>query len=217
LRKNVLIHHRYFVVNAALFFCEGCSLKHAKFRFAASHKVIIAEAAFVEGPASKQLPPATVAGPAQVVKVSVAARRVVNSDINYLPPLPDDNEPWVPENVIEPKKKKAIEGKEEGKAEGKAEGKQEVIAPAKATSKKQASLKEELEKCNYDVTEHLMSPVDVVRKYNGVLEPFQTVNFEDPTKSLGLTQSEADLRLARDGPNEMTPAKGVPECVKFLH
>jgi hypothetical protein len=51
----------------------------------------------------------------------------------------------------------------------------------------------------------------------GLAAAYETsVNAADPKKSLGLTVAEAAMRLARDGPNVLTPPKKVPEWIKFL-
>lgn len=43
-----------------------------------------------------------------------------------------------------------------------------------------------------------------------------SLNCEEPHLSKGITQAEADKRLAEFGPNQLTPPKGLPEWVKFL-
>jgi hypothetical protein len=51
----------------------------------------------------------------------------------------------------------------------------------------------------------------------GLAAAFETsVNVAEPKKSRGLTAAEAAARLARDGPNVLTPPKKVPEWIKFV-
>jgi len=61
-----------------------------------------------------------------------------------------------------------------------------------------------------DITEHKMSPKDVAELHK------VDVNVEKPADGPGLTTVEAAERLARFGPNALTPPKSVPAIVKFF-
>jgi hypothetical protein len=63
---------------------------------------------------------------------------------------------------------------------------------------------------DYVSTDHLYDLPGLAAAYE------TSVNAADPKKSLGLTAAEAAMRLARDGPNVLTPPKKVPEWIKFL-
>ena len=63
---------------------------------------------------------------------------------------------------------------------------------------------------NNDITEHKMSPKEVAELYH------VEVNLEKPAEGPGLSTVEGAERLARDGPNALTPPKQVPDIVKFL-
>jgi sodium/potassium-transporting ATPase subunit alpha len=58
-------------------------------------------------------------------------------------------------------------------------------------------------KLNQDITEHQLSPSELASLLNVDL-------------SRGLTESEAEARLLRDGPNALTPPKRTPLWLKFL-
>lgn len=58
--------------------------------------------------------------------------------------------------------------------------------------------------------EHLLSLEELSKKHG------TSLNFAEPHLSKGITQGEADKRLAEFGPNQMTPPKGLPEWVKLL-
>lgn len=43
------------------------------------------------------------------------------------------------------------------------------------------------------------------------------LNVEEPLKSEGLSSSEAEARLLKNGKNEITPPKRTPLIIKYLH
>lgn len=62
----------------------------------------------------------------------------------------------------------------------------------------------------YVTDDHVLSLADLAAKHGTRL------NVEDIRRSEGLSADEAAKRLARDGPNALTPPKRVPEWLKFL-
>ncbi|KAI8923004.1 hypothetical protein BC831DRAFT_473406 [Entophlyctis helioformis] len=60
-----------------------------------------------------------------------------------------------------------------------------------------------------DIDEHLMSIHDICKRYNTSVNPLQ------PSRSTGLPAGEATERLARHGPNVMTPPRRKHWIVKF--
>lgn len=60
------------------------------------------------------------------------------------------------------------------------------------------------------LTEHLMKPEEVALLFN------TAINVGSPSSSPGLAQSEAERRLAKDGPNMMTPPKAKSPIILFL-
>ncbi|KYQ89383.1 P-type ATPase [Tieghemostelium lacteum] len=59
-------------------------------------------------------------------------------------------------------------------------------------------------------TDHSISIEDLASKYNTF------INTLNPKNSNGLSQQEAKFRLERDGPNALTPAKPIPNWLKYL-
>ncbi len=57
---------------------------------------------------------------------------------------------------------------------------------------------------------HLLTAEECVVRYQ------TNVNVENPRLSKGLSSEEAERRLQRDGPNQLTPPKDIPEIVKYL-
>lgn len=62
----------------------------------------------------------------------------------------------------------------------------------------------------YEADEQHLEIYDLAARYDTHLDQ------QNPKKSKGLSQAEAEKRLARDGPNRLTPPKQTPEIIKFL-
>lgn len=61
------------------------------------------------------------------------------------------------------------------------------------------------------ITEHALSLGEFVEKFDA-----SNIDTDDTWKTRGLSSQEAAERLARNGPNELTPPKETPEIVRFL-
>ena len=66
-------------------------------------------------------------------------------------------------------------------------------------------------------SKHKYDSSDITLSIAELTSKFETnLNEAEILKSEGLTMEEAKLRLARDGPNALTPPAKIPEWVKFL-
>ncbi len=63
---------------------------------------------------------------------------------------------------------------------------------------------------DYVTDDHILSLTDLAAKFT------TDVNPDEPKKSRGLTAPEAAARLAKYGPNALTPPPVIPQWLKFL-
>mmetsp|Transcript_13029 Transcript_13029/g.21358 ORF Transcript_13029/g.21358 Transcript_13029/m.21358 type:complete len:1194 (+) Transcript_13029:80-3661(+) len=88
-----------------------------------------------------------------------------------------------------------------------------VVVPDEEDKKKETEEpkeKKETKASDYDVDDHLISLEDFAKRHD------TNIDINLPQRSLGLTQKEAEDRLAKYGKNRLSPSKGIPEWQKYL-
>jgi len=86
-----------------------------------------------------------------------------------------------------------------------------AIGGKKAKDEKEV-VKEPAEKktSDYDVDDHLISLEEFAKRLE------TNIDLDAPQRSVGLTQAEAEARLAKYGKNRLARVKGIPEWVKYF-
>jgi sodium/potassium-transporting ATPase subunit alpha len=115
--------------------------------------------------------------------------------------LPDDavlHEARAPQTGLELRREKTIEDRQL------AEALHEPLAEAKAARKADDKMG------NVDLTEHGLGFAALAAKFDTALDA------KEPAASTGLTDADAATRLARDGPNQLTPPKKKSALRKYF-